>query len=169
MNYKFASSYAYSQIYQRRTKLQKLSYSHIYQNKNRSCICNEMLNPVTCFYKHSSHSDSVTRVSDSTRVTTFGDSDSTRATLRKMVTRLDPSHIFHRMIRLDSQSMTRDSSQSYFTKSLSPWQTNLLRVHLKIWAFLSSVVIKIGANFLFCLSSRSMLHFKDQASQLAQR
>jgi len=28
---------------------------------------------------------------------------------------------------------------------------------------------KIGANFLFCLSGRSMLHFKDQAPQLAQK
>jgi len=30
-------------------------------------------------------------------------------------------------------------------------------------------MIKIGANFLFCLSSRSMLHFKNQVLQLAQR
>jgi len=30
-------------------------------------------------------------------------------------------------------------------------------------------MIKIGANFLFRLSSLSMLHFKDQAPQLAQR
>jgi len=30
-------------------------------------------------------------------------------------------------------------------------------------------MLKIGANFLFCLSSRSMLHFKDQTPQLAQR
>ena len=37
------------------------------------------------------------------------------------------------------------------------------------WAFFASVMIKIGGNFLFCLSSRSMLHFKDQALQLAQR
>jgi len=34
-------------------------------------------------------SDSVTRVNDLTRVTIFGDSDSTRVTLRKMVTRLE--------------------------------------------------------------------------------
>jgi len=30
-------------------------------------------------------------------------------------------------------------------------------------------MIKIGANFLFCLSSGSMLHIKDQVPQLAQR
>jgi len=30
-------------------------------------------------------------------------------------------------------------------------------------------MIKIGANFRFCLSSRSMLIFKDQAPQLAQK
>ena len=55
-NHKFTSSYACSQIYWSRTnlqKLQKLSYWHIYQNKNRSCTCREMLNPVTYFYKHS--------------------------------------------------------------------------------------------------------------------
>jgi len=34
-------------------------------------------------------SDSVTRVNDSTRVTIFGDSDSTRVTLRKMLTRVE--------------------------------------------------------------------------------
>jgi len=33
-----------------------------------------------------------------------------------MVTRLDSSHVFHRMTRLESQSMTRDSSQSQFYK-----------------------------------------------------
>jgi len=30
-----------------------LSIWHILQNKNCSCTCSEMLNPVTCFYKHS--------------------------------------------------------------------------------------------------------------------
>ena len=44
-----------------------------------------------------------------TRVTIFGDSDSTRVRLRKMVTRLDSSHVFHGMTRLESQSMTRDT------------------------------------------------------------
>jgi len=45
-NHKFASSYAHSQIYWCRTKIQKLLYWHILQNKNRSCTSNEMLNPV---------------------------------------------------------------------------------------------------------------------------
>ena len=61
-------------------------------------------------------SDSVTRVNDSTRVTIFGDSDSTLVTFRKMVTRLDSSHVFHRMTRLELQSMTREWSQSHFYK-----------------------------------------------------
>ena len=52
-------------------------------------------------------SDSVTRVNDS---------DSTRVTLRKMVTRLDSSHVSHRMTRLESQSITRDSSQGHIYK-----------------------------------------------------
>jgi len=58
-------------------------------------------------------SDSVTRVNDSTQVTFFGDSYSTQVTLRKMETRLT---FFHRMARLESQSMTRDSIQSHFYK-----------------------------------------------------
>jgi len=52
-NHKFASSHEYSQIYYSRSKLQKLSYCHILQNKNRSCICSEMLYPVYYFSKHS--------------------------------------------------------------------------------------------------------------------
>jgi len=39
-------------------------------------------------------SDSVTRVNDSTRVTIFGDSDSTCVTLSKMVNRLESSLVF---------------------------------------------------------------------------
>jgi len=46
--------------------------------------------------------------------------------------------------------------------------TNPLHVHVKKLEFFASVVIKIGANFLFCLYSRSMLHFKGQVPQLAQ-
>jgi len=41
--------------------------------------------------------------------------------LKKMVTRLDSSHVFHRMTRLESQSMTRDSSQSHFCKISELW------------------------------------------------
>jgi len=61
-------------------------------------------------------SDCVTRINHSTRVTIFHDSDATRVTLRKMVTRLGSTHVFHGMTRLESQSMTRDSSQSHFYK-----------------------------------------------------
>jgi len=53
-----------------------------------------------------------------TRVTMCGYSDSTRVTLRKMVIRIDSSHVFHRMTRLESQSMARDSSQSHILQSL---------------------------------------------------
>jgi len=51
---------------------------------------------------------------DLNKVTIFGDSDWTRVTLRKMVTRLDTSHIFHGMTRLKSGSFLqnlRDSDQ----------------------------------------------------------
>jgi len=57
-------------------------------------------------------SDSVTRVIDSTRFTIFDDSDSTRVWLRKW--QHDSCHIFHRMTRLGSHSMTQNSSQSHF-------------------------------------------------------
>jgi len=53
----------------------------------------------------------------------------------------------------------------FFTKSLGLWRTNPVRLHTKRWAFLPSVVIMIGANFLFYLSSRPLLHFKNQVSQ----
>jgi len=51
-----------------------------------------------------------------TRVRIFGDSNSTRHKLKKMVTLLDSSHLFYRMTRLESQSLTRDSSQRHFYK-----------------------------------------------------
>jgi len=51
-----------------------------------------------------------------------------------------------------------------FTISLSSWWTNSVRLHTKKWAFYASVMINIGANFLFCLFSCAMLHFKDQVS-----
>ena len=74
----------------------------------------------------------------------------------------DSSHVFHKMNRLESQSMTR--VRVIFTISLSSWWTNPVRLHTKKWAFFASMMIKIGANFLFCLSSFAMLHFKDQVS-----
>ena len=101
---------------------------------------------------------------DSTRVTIFGDSDSTRVTLKEMVTRLVLSHLFHRMTRLESQSSLETRVRVICTKSLSSWWTKPLRLHTKKWAFFASVMIKIGGNVLFCLSSRGMLHFKDQVS-----
>ena len=36
-------------------------------------------------------------------------------------------------------------------------------------AYFASVMIKIGSNFVFCLFSGSMLHFKVKCPQLAQR
>ena len=51
-----------------------------------------------------------------------------------------------------------------FTKSLSLGCTNWIRLHTKKWAFFASVMIKIGANFPSWLSSRAMLHCKDQVS-----
>ena len=97
-------------------------------------------------------SDSVTRVNDSTRVKTFGDSDTTRVTLRKMVTRLE-SHF-------SQNDLTRVSV--IFAKSQSLWSTNPVSLHTKKWSFFGPVVIKIAANFLFWLSSRVILYPKGQ-------
>jgi len=81
----------------------------------------------------------------------------------------DSSHFFHRMIRLESQLMTRCSSQSHFYKiseSLTDRPSSFAHREMSIFA---SVIIKIGANVLFRLSSRLMLPFQDHVSQLSQR
>ena len=75
---------------------------------------------------------------------------------------LDSSHVFQKMTRLESQSMTR--VRVIFTISLSSWWTNPIRLYTKKWAFYTSVINKICGNFLFCLSSCAMPHFKDQVS-----
>jgi len=55
-----------------------------------------------------------------TRVMIFGGSDWTRGTLRKIMTLLDSSHVFHRMTRLDSsRSHFYKISQFLMDKSIS--------------------------------------------------
>ena len=109
-------------------------------------------------------SDSVTRINDSTRLESRFLVTWTRVTLRKMVTQLESC--FHRMTRLDSShnQWLETRVRVIFTKSLSSWWTNPRRLHTKKWAIFASVMITIGGNFLFCLFSRSMLHFQDQVS-----
>ena len=60
-------------------------------------------------------SDSVIRVNDSTRVTIFGESDSTRVTLKKMMTRLvsrfsqnDSTRVTVNNSRLESESFLQN-------------------------------------------------------------
>jgi len=55
-----------------------------------------------------------------TRVTIFRASDSNRVTLKKMVTRLESRFSQNDSTRLESQSVTRDSSQSHFCKTSEP-------------------------------------------------
>jgi len=50
-----------------------------------------------------------------------------------------------------------------FAKSQSIWATNPVSLHTKKWSFFGPVMIKIGANFLFWLSSRVILYPKGQA------
>jgi len=52
----------------------------------------------------------------------------------------------------------------FFTKSLNLWWTNPVHLRTKKWASFALAMIKIIANFLSCLSSPSMLHFKHQVS-----
>ena len=98
-------------------------------------------------------SDNVTRVDNPTRVTIFGDSDSTRVTLTTMVTRLESSHVLSRMTRVESQSVTRDSSQSNFYKVSESLMDKPSLFERNEVSFCPSVMIKIGAYFLFWLSS----------------
>ena len=82
------------------------------------------------------------------------------------MTRFDSSHVFHRMTRLDSShnQWLATRVRVIFTISLSSWWTNPVRLHTQKWAFNTSVLIKFGRNFVFWLSGRAMLHFKDQVS-----
>jgi len=104
----------------------------------------------------------MTRINDSTRVKIFVDSDSTWVTLRKMVSRLES--IFYRMTQLESQSRTLNSSQSHFYKISEFLMDKSSSIAHKEMSIFASVMIKIVANFLFWLSGRAMLHFKDQVS-----
>jgi len=74
--------------------------------------------------------------------------------------KLDSSHVFHRMARLTIND-SKLESESFLQNS---WWINPVHLHTKKQAFFTSVMIKIGGNFLFCLFSRAMLHFKDQIS-----
>ena len=105
-------------------------------------------------WQSSTSNDSMTRVNDSTRVTIFGDSNSTRVTLREMVT------------RLDSQFSQNDSSQGHFYKISEAvmYKYKPSSFAHKEMSNFASVIAKIGANFRFWLSGRAMLHFKDQVS-----
>ena len=106
----------------------------------------------TCF------SDSVTRV------TIFGDSYWTRVTLWKMVTwtRLESRFKQNYSTSLKSPSMSRELNQIQFciiSKRLIDKPSLFAR---KERSFFASVMFKRGANFLFWLSGRFMLHFKYQ-------
>jgi len=49
-----------------------------------------------------------------------------------------------------------------YAKSRSLWSTNPVCLHTKKWSFFSPVIIKIGANFLFLLSSCVILNPEGQ-------
>ena len=74
----------------------------------------------------------------------------TRVTLRKMVARLESRFSQNDSTRFESQLMSR----FIYTQKMSVF---------------ASAMIKIGANFLFWLFSRAMLHLGIKCLQLAQR
>ena len=76
---------------------------------------------------------------NSTRVTLRNDRSSTRVTF--FTEWFDSSH----------NQWLETRFRVIFTKSPSPWLTNLVRLLTKKWAFFASVMITIGANLLFCL------------------
>ena len=80
------------------------------------------------------------------------------------MTRLDASHVFHRMTRLDSShnQWLETWVRVIFAKSQSLWSKNLVCLHTKKWSYFGPVMIKIGANFLFWLSSCVILYPKGQ-------
>jgi len=66
------------------------------------------------------------------------------------------------MDRLESRFSQNDSSRRHFYKIFEPLMDKPNLFPHKDIAFFASVIIKIGANFLFWLSGRAMLHSKDQ-------
>jgi len=105
---------------------------------------------------HLSPSDSLTRVNDSTWVTNFGDSVSTRFTLRTMVTPHESIHFFPKMTRLRSESFFQNLWASDGQTLFVCTQRN------KTNSIFASGMIKIDTNLVCWLSSRAMLHFEDQ-------
>ena len=77
-------------------------------------------------------------------------------------TRLESSHVFHRMTRLESQSMTRDSSQSHFCKISEPLIDKRSLFACKEIIIFWSSNDQNWCNFLFWLSSRVILYPKGQ-------
>jgi len=71
-------------------------------------------------------SDSVTRVNDSTRVTIFGDPDSTRVTLRKMVTRLESRFSQNDSTRVAINDSRLESELFLQNLRASDWQTQFV-------------------------------------------
>jgi len=60
--------------------------------------------------------------------------------------------------------MTRDSTQSHFYKISEFLMDKTTSFAHKEMSNFASVMIKICGNFLFCLTSRALVHFKDQTS-----
>ena len=110
------------------------------------------------------NSDSVTRINNSPRVTIFGDSNSTRITLKKSWLNSARATFSTEWIDSSHNQWLETLVRVIFTKSLSLWWTDPVRVHTKKWTFFASVMIKVGANVLFWLSRHVMLHFKHQVS-----
>jgi len=95
-----------------------------------------------------------------TRVTIFVESDSTQVTLGTMATGLESRFSQKDSTRVNINDSGRESESFLQNLWLSPWSTSPVCLHARKLSFFPSVMIKIGANFLFRLSSRVILYFK---------
>ena len=100
----------------------------------------------------------MTWVNDSTRVTIFGDSDSTGVMLKKMVTWLESRFSHNNSTRVT----VNDSSHFYkISECLMDKPSSFAHKEMRNFCFSDD---QDWGNFLSWLSSCGMLHFKDQVS-----
>jgi len=105
---------------------------------------------------------SVTRVNDSSHDVEWLGLDSSHAEKNGDSTRVT---FFTEWLESSQSKWLETRVRVILTKSLSSSWTNPVGLPTKKWAFFHSVIIKIDANLLFCLSSRSMLYFRHQVSR----
>ena len=111
-------------------------------------------------------SDSVTRINDSTRVTIFGDSDSSHVEKNGDSNRVTLSLTFFTEWLVSSHSQWLETQSHFYKISLVPDGQTQFVCTQRNEEFLLEWWSRSGGNFLFCLSGRAILHFKNQVSPI---